>query len=992
MNYPKRLIEVDLPIKRISAHSRREKSIRHGHISTLHIWWARRPLAACRAVLCASLWPDPADPLCPAGFLQEAEAQMLKWSDNEHLKLLSRESIEHFIKVNHDKTLLNNKTFLRQLLLDFIADFSNWDNSNQPEFLSTSRKLTEIAHIALGGEPGTKPMVVDPFAGGGSIPLEALRIGTNVFASDLNPIPVLINKVQLEHIPIYGKKLANEYRKWCAWIKQEAEKELTEFYPKDPDNSTPIAYLWARTISCEGPACGAEVPLIRSLWLAKKNNKSVALKITPNHSSKKIEFEIIQNPSAKDLQKGTVQRGNTTCPVCGFTTPVVSVRRQLKKRKGGANDARLLCVVTTKTTEKGRFYRLPTKQDFNAIEKAGKELEKRISKQTGEISLIPNETLPIMSGVFNAPIYGMDKWSYLFTNRQLLALTTLIRLVKQAGEEIRENHDKAFADAIQILLAFLIDKVADYGCSASRWLTKGEYTKALFSRQAIPMVWDFAESSSLADSSGSIITFIDWVNETILNLCETNYHPGVIIQCSATSHPLPDASLNVFFTDPPYYNAVPYADLSDFFYVWLKRTLSEIYPSLFIGTLAPKDEEICEMAGWDSERYQDKNGKWFEYEMQKAMSEGRRILRPDGIGIVVFAHKTTAGWEAQLQSMIDAGWVFTGSWPIDTEMGSRLRAINSAALASSIHLVCRPRENKDGSLIQNQVGDWRDILLVLPKRIHEWMPRLASEGVVGADAIFSCLGPALEIYSKYSSVEKPNGDKVELKEYLEQVWAAVSQEAISMVFSDADARTLEEDARITAMWLWTLSTNTNSDSDQPDDGEIEEDEEETPKKSPGGFYLEYDTARKIAQGLGARIENMRSVVEIKGDKARLLPVEERTKHLFGMEGYKQKIVKKKKEVQLSIFPGTAEDELSYPPVELKVENTGKTTLDRLHQAMLLFAASRSEALKRFLVEDGIGKDDNFWKLAQALNALYPQGTNERRWVEGVQTFKKGLGY
>ena len=262
--YPKRLIEVDLPIKRISAHSRREKSIRHGHISTLHIWWARRPLAACRAVICAALWPDPADEHCPPAFREAARKAMLDWARN-HLGLASAESFPRLVAIQKDAGRPDDPIELRHALLDFIADFANWDNSTVKEYLDTSRALTQAAHEALGGAPGTRPLVVDPFAGGGSIPLEALRVGADAFASDLNPIPVLLNKVVLEYIPKYGHRLADEVRKWGAWIKQEAEKELAEFYPKDPDGAMPIAYLWARTIRCEGPGCGVEVPLMRSL-------------------------------------------------------------------------------------------------------------------------------------------------------------------------------------------------------------------------------------------------------------------------------------------------------------------------------------------------------------------------------------------------------------------------------------------------------------------------------------------------------------------------------------------------------------------------------------------------------------------------------------------------------------------------------------------------------------------------------------------------------
>jgi putative DNA methylase len=241
-------------------------------------------LAACRAVICAALWLDPADDLCPPEFIRVAKDLMLNWAKN-HQQKASEDSFNRLTTINKNPEFLNNPYELRRALLDFIADFANWDNSTDKDYLETSRKLTQTAHEALGGIPGTKPLVVDPFAGGGSIPLEALRVGADAFASDLNPVAVLLNKVVLEYIPKYGQKLADEVRKWGQWVKEEAEKELAEFYPKDPDGSTPIDYLWARTITCEGPGCGAEVPLMRSLWLAKKSNKSVALRIVPSPPS-----------------------------------------------------------------------------------------------------------------------------------------------------------------------------------------------------------------------------------------------------------------------------------------------------------------------------------------------------------------------------------------------------------------------------------------------------------------------------------------------------------------------------------------------------------------------------------------------------------------------------------------------------------------------------------------------------------------------------------
>jgi adenine-specific DNA methylase len=276
--------------------------------------------------------------------------------------------------------------------------------------------------------------------------------------------------------------------------------------------------------------------------------------------------------------------------------------------------------------------------------------------------------------------------------------------------------------------------------------------------------------------------------------------------------------------------------LSDFFYVWLRYMLKNQFPDLFGDNLAPKADEICEMSGWDPKRYAHKSGSWFESNMAKAMAEGRRLLQPSGIGVVVFAHKSTAGWEAQLQAMIDAGWIITASWPIDTELGNRLRARNSAVLASSVHLVCRPRENPDGSVRTDEVGDWREVLAELPKRIHTWMPRLAEEGVVGADAIFACLGPALEVFSRYSRVEKASGEAVTLKEYLEQVWAAVSKEALNMIFSGADAAGFEEDARLTAMWLWTLATGDHGteDGEKQTDESVDEDDSVKVNRTKGG--------------------------------------------------------------------------------------------------------------------------------------------------------------
>ena len=894
--YPKRLIEVDLPIKKISEHARREKSIRHGHISTLHIWWARRPLAACRAVICAALWPDPADQLCPESFRVEAKKQMEQfWNPT-----------------GTTPRIIENPVELRKALLDFIADFSNWDNSTDKRYLTTAQKLTQSAHESLGGEPGTRPLVVDPFAGGGSIPLEALRVGADAYASDLNPVAVLLNKVVLEYIPKYGPELAAEVRKWGQWVKEETEKELSEYYPKDPDGATPIAYLWARTVRCEGPGCGAEIPLMRSLWLANKKNQKVALQMIPNKIKKQIDFQIIENPKFSNIRGRTVQRGSATCPYCGYSTPVVSVRKQIKEKNGGADDARLVCVVTTRSTEPGRFYRLPTERDFKGIEKAKNKIEEYRSTHSRNLNLIPDEPYPDETGsgaLSSSVLYGFRNWGDLFTYRQKLSMIVLLNANRKYAEKMGNSFEGGLKTAVLSFSGLAISRIADINNSLCTWKPSMTQINHLFARQALPIVWDFAESSPVSDAAGDISTTIS----NMLRIVEHEQNKsrlGTVELGSAIHNKLPNDSVDTIFTDPPYYDAIAYGNLSDFFYVWLKRAIGEYHPNLFNNQLVEKTDEIVHLSKRFHGPYSHKTKEYFEKGMTESMNEARRILTPNGIGIIVFAHKTTSGWEALLQSMIDSGWIITGSWSIDTEMGTRVNATGTASLASSVHLICRPRENPDGQ-VHEEIGEWSDVLAELPIRIHNWMPRLAAEGVIGADAIFACLGPALEIFSRYSRVEKASGEQVTLKEYLEKVWEAVENEALKVIFEGADASGFEEDARLTAMWLWTMKADINGGSPfqaAVDVEKAEDDSDETSTTKPAkiaGYGLEYDAARKISQGLGAHPEQMPTLIEIKKGNARLLSVAERAPYLFGKEELAPKRKAKIRDAQLTLFPGEA---------------------------------------------------------------------------------------
>ncbi|MDC8448553.1 MAG: hypothetical protein LV473_09355 [Nitrospira sp.] len=493
-----------------------------------------------------------------------------------------------------------------------------------------------------------------------------------------------------------------------------------------------------------------------------------------------------------------------------------------------------------------------------------------------------------------------------------------------------------------------------------------------------------------AESAGDFGEAIEYLAKLIEHVVVSSREGGIAQEADAAASPLADDSGDLFFTDPPYYDAIPYDHLSAFFGIWL------CFGGILLldekAGLRRREDECIVDEGLGKSR------QFFEGKMTKALMEGRRVAKPSAVGVIVFGHKSTDGWEAQLGAMLDAGWIITSSWPIDTERSGRLRAQDSAALGSSIQITCRPRENPDGSVRTNEVGDWRDVLQELPCCIHEWMPRLAEEGVVGADAIFACLGPALEIFSRYSWVEKASGEVVTLKEYLEQVWAAVAKEALAMVFHGADASGFEEDARLTAMWLWTLRTGESNGNGATSDEESEadeDDEESSKKRKVAGFALEYDAARKIAQGLGAHLEDLTSLVEIKGDTAWLLPVAERTRALFGKDDAQApSVARRKKEAQQKLLfeVELQEAEESGGWGQKGVPRVGTTVLDRVHQAMILFAAGRGEALRRFLVDEGAGRDERFWRLAQALSALYPSGTDERRWVEGVQARKKGLGF
>ena len=982
----KRLAEVDFPIAEVSKHAVREKSIRHGHPSTLHLWWARRPLASCRALLMALLLPDPCDEHCPEEFKLKARQILLNLNG----------------RPKSWATAIKSDEGLRRIILKFIADFANWDNAANTDYLETGRALVKAAH----GEDA--PLVLDPFAGGGSIPLEALRLGCEAFASDLNPVACLILKVMLEDIPRHGPGLSKELRKVGGEIKAKAEEELADLYPADPDGATPIAYLWARTVRCEAPNCGAEIPLMRSFWLCKKANRKWALRHRVERCEGEppsIEFEVFEPKSDREVPGGTVTRAKATCICCGAVLSPERVRAQLAAQKGGADvvfdaegnrtgGARMTAVVTLRPDEKGRHYRLPTDTDYEAVRKAQERVVQAIEEweRDGKLGLcpVPDEPTPAGGGsgagrAFSVQRYGMMQWGDLFTARQKEALVALARLVSKSPK------------STGLLLAIAANRTADGSASVSSWLASGEEVKHVFARQALPIVWDFGESNYMSDASRSWASAINSVAK-VLESNSWELISGQVQQADAIDHPLPDQTAGVWFTDPPYYDAIPYSDLSDFFFVWLKRTLPNnplLRDPFDLGNpLSPKmaeavQDETKQVNGRPKDR------EWFEETMAKAFAEGRRVLNEDGIGSVVFAHKTTEGWEALLSGMIRGGWTLTGSWPIATEMTSRLRAHDSAALATSIHLICRPRPE------DAPIGDWADVLRELPVRVADWIERLQGEGIRGADLVFACIGPALEIFSRYRAVETAEGHEVGLPEYLEKVWEVVGRAALQQVLgtSEAQARNglagaLEEDARLTALFLWTLQSTEVSEENGKKKGE--NDEDAVARVASKGFSLPFDVVRRFAQPMGIDLDTWNGrIIDQKKGIVRLLPVAERSRDLFGDDGAGAAadwIENDPRDgLQMSLFPSMDSAPRSLNrrrgrkailDGDAELQTLDATTLDRVHAAMLLQASGHANALRALIAaEQDRGPD--FLRLANALSALYPRGSREKRLLDAM---------
>lgn len=764
----KKLIETSLPLEAINAASIREKSIRHGHPSTLHLYWARRPLATARAVLFAQLVDDPAS--------RPEEFPTVEAQDAERARLHS---------------------LMERLVV--------WENSGDERLLEQAR---EEIRKSNGGE---LPAVLDPFAGGGSIPLEAQRLGLEAHASDLNPLAVLINKALIEIPPRFtgaepihpgggaqrfyerAQGLAEDLRYYGTWMRNEAEVRIGYLYPKavGPDGSeyTVIAWIWARTVRSPNPANPIEVPLVRSWWLSKKKGKEAWVRAFVEDGQ--VRYEVVHNAEGpRGDDEWTIKRGRGGVAI-GDGTPF---SYDYIKQEGAAGriGAHLIAIVAE--GPKGRLYLSPS------------ALHQKIAEATPPED-VPDQELPHDPRNVWTPPYGLTRFSDLFTHRQLVAMTTLSDLVEEArerveadalaagvplGDRLEEGGSgaRAYADTVATYLALGVSRLADYSNGLCSWNSSRDTLRNLFSRQAIPMVWDYAEANPLSGSSGNFLGQVEWVAKAVEHAPATA--TGVATQISASQR---DYSNLVISTDPPYYDNIGYSDLSDFFYVWLRRSLRSIHPQVVGTMLTPKAEELVA----NPYRHEGKEGaaQFFVEGFNSVFARIRQGAAPSIPLTIYYAYKqqdaaadgtTSTGWHTLLDGLISTGWEITATWPVRSERGGRMLSVGTNALASSIVLACRPRpENAE-------LTTRRGFVARLKSELPEALRTLMQGDIAPVDLAQAAIGPGISVFSRYARVREADGSDMSVRDALLLINATLD-EVLGEQESDFDP-----DTRFAVKW------------------------------------------------------------------------------------------------------------------------------------------------------------------------------------------------
>jgi len=875
----KRLIEVEMPLEKISEESRREKNIRHGNPSTMHLWWARRPLSASRAAAYASLIEDPDEQ-------SEREEQ-----------------------------------------LEFIEELSTWEAVTDEEILSTAKdKVLD----KFDGEP---PRTLDPFSGGGALPLESQRIGCESHAVELNPVACALIRSEME-FPYLAKKrhqntgstnhgtpiidttekesqLISDVKNWSEWLQDEVSEEIGDIYGDDI-----IGYIWARTLPCQSPGCDLDIPLVRQFWLSDRDNSDKVIYNLDCDTDGTVDIEILEEPEFEIFSEGnkrgievngsgekiyptegTVQRGSVSCPACNNSFKSDRTR-ELSKKEGFGR--KLLVVIADGNN--GKEYRVPNNDDIDKFISAEKKLEELDSRW------IPDEPLPPEGSLgIRVNLYEYDSWGQLYNPRQQLVMATFCKKVNQAYDEICQEEDEEYAKAIATYLSLGIDRLADYNSNLTMWIKDRETVGHVFSRGALPIRWDYVEVNPFSGSTGDYSGAIDWITRAI-ETC--SYATGVpeINLGDATQLNYPDNHFDAVFTDPPYYDNMPYATISDYFYVWLKRSIGELYPDEFSTPLTPKTNEIIE----DSSRHEnpDEAEEFFETKLSDAFSEISRVLDSDGICTIVFAHKSTDAWAQMIRGLLSSDLVVTATWPIHTERHNRPRGIESAALSSSVYFVCRNRSGTD-------VGYYNDVQEELREKVHDRLDYFWEQGIRGADLLVSAIGPAVQVFGQYEDVKRLSGEKVSIDELLEETQRLVSDYALGKVLEgDVELGRIDPETRFYILFRWAFAN-------QKED---------------------YDEVRKLAQVNEADTERLErlGIMDVSRGDATLVPPQSR--------------------------------KLDEPEKVPKGNNL--PLVDKIQRAAVLWESGNREELKSFIEEHCMS--DEFWRSAQAISECLPEAESKSK--------------